>query len=122
MALNCGLLGLGIMGKPFLKHLLKAGYQVPTWNRTMPKVLEIKNELKGSPEYDLLQPKEHPIEVIKASNQILIALFDGPSIFEVLKPLPDGNTKVNISRLNSSFFCRSDCRQNVHLHQHHFTF
>jgi 3-hydroxyisobutyrate dehydrogenase len=36
-----GMIGLGLMGKPMAKNLLKAGYTVYVWNRTAAKAQDL---------------------------------------------------------------------------------
>jgi len=43
-----GFLGLGIMGYPMARHLLKAGHEVAVWSNTSSKVHEVVKEGKGT--------------------------------------------------------------------------
>src|SRR5258708_25310881 len=43
-----GFLGLGIMGAPMARHLLKAGHDVAVWSNTSAKVHEVVKEGKGT--------------------------------------------------------------------------
>ncbi|MQL96320.1 hypothetical protein Taro_028998 [Colocasia esculenta] len=50
--LSVGFLGLGIMGSPMARNLMKAGYAVTVWNRTKSKcdhLLELGAKYKCSP-------------------------------------------------------------------------
>ena len=38
---NIGFIGLGIMGNPMSKNLIKAGYNVIVWNRTESRMAEV---------------------------------------------------------------------------------
>ncbi|HEV8147966.1 MAG TPA: NAD(P)-binding domain-containing protein, partial [Bryobacteraceae bacterium] len=42
-----GFLGLGIMGYPMARHLLKAGHEVAVWSNTASKVHEVVKEGNG---------------------------------------------------------------------------
>jgi 3-hydroxyisobutyrate dehydrogenase-like beta-hydroxyacid dehydrogenase len=41
MAKRVGFIGLGMMGNPMSKNLLKAGFELTVWNRTRSKMEEI---------------------------------------------------------------------------------
>lgn len=44
-----GFLGLGIMGYPMARHLLKAGHEVALWSNTAEKARQLAKEGKGAP-------------------------------------------------------------------------
>ncbi len=68
-------LGTGIMGCPMAINLLKAGFQVTAWNRTISKTDPIK-KAGGS-------VAEAPSEVVKGADYILSILDSGPVVREV---------------------------------------
>ena len=69
-------LGIGLMGKPMAKNLLKAGYQVTVWNRTASKAEALATEgarLALSP-------------AIAAQADILITMLEaGPQVKDVIE-------------------------------------
>ena len=44
MSFDIGFIGLGIMGRPMARHLLKAGHKVTVYNRTASKAQELAAE------------------------------------------------------------------------------
>jgi 3-hydroxyisobutyrate dehydrogenase len=71
-----GFIGLGIMGKPMAKNLIKAGFPLTVWNRTASKMKElIEMGAKGA---------SSPKEVAEKSNVIITMLTDSPDVEEVI--------------------------------------
>jgi 2-hydroxy-3-oxopropionate reductase len=76
MAETVGFIGLGIMGKPMVKNLLEAGYELVVYNRTREKAEELASE--GAAVAD------SPKEVAEKSDIIITMLPDSPQVEEVL--------------------------------------
>jgi 2-hydroxy-3-oxopropionate reductase len=76
MAETVGFIGLGIMGKPMVKNLLEAGYELVVYNRTREKAEELASE--GAAVAD------SPKEVAVKSDIIITMLPDSPQVEEVL--------------------------------------
>jgi len=71
-----GFIGLGIMGKPMAKNLIKAGFPLTVWNRTASKMKElIEMGANGA---------SSPKEVAEKSNVIITMLTDSPDVEEVI--------------------------------------
>ena len=71
-----GFIGLGVMGKPMCKNLLKAGYSLTVWNRTASKMKEpvsLGAVAAGSPK-----------EVAQKSDIVIIMVGDSPDVEEVV--------------------------------------
>ncbi|NIP17034.1 MAG: NAD(P)-binding domain-containing protein, partial [Xanthomonadales bacterium] len=68
-------LGLGIMGAPMAVNLIKAGFSVTGWNRTISKAAPVK-EAGGS-------VAESPQEAVAGADYILSILDSGPVVREV---------------------------------------
>ena len=49
MAERVAVLGTGIMGAPMARNLLKAGFQVPVWDRTPDKAHALRPRERTSP-------------------------------------------------------------------------
>lgn len=73
--LRVGFIGLGIMGKPMSKNLLKAGFSLTVWNRSQPAI-------------DLVAswgatPARSPQEVAEKSEVIITMVTDSPDVEQV---------------------------------------
>lgn len=76
MDFKIGFIGLGIMGKPMAKNLIKAGFPLTVWNRTASKMKElIEMGANGA---------SSPKEVAEKSNVIITMLTDSPDVEEVI--------------------------------------
>lgn len=76
MAERIGLIGLGIMGKPMGKNLIKAGFPLTVWNRTAGRDTELV-ELGA-------QPAQSPREVAENSDIIITMVSDSPDVQAVI--------------------------------------
>ena len=74
--LKIGFIGLGIMGKPMCKNLLKAGYSVTAYNRSRPAMLEV--EAAGA------ALASSPREVAAASDVVITMLPNSPDVAAVV--------------------------------------
>lgn len=71
-----GFIGLGIMGKPMARNLMKAGYEVVVFNRSQQKVEELAKE--GATGAKSIQ------EVAESCSTIITMLPDGPDVKQVV--------------------------------------
>ena len=76
MSQRIGLIGLGIMGIPMSKNLLKADYEVTIFNRTPSKMEELIRE--GA------QGASSPREVAEKSQVTITMVTDSPDVEEVI--------------------------------------
>jgi len=76
METKIGFIGLGIMGKPMAKNLIKAGYSLIVWNRTSSKMRELI-ELGA-------KSASSPKEVAKESDVVITMLTDSPDVEVVI--------------------------------------
>jgi 3-hydroxyisobutyrate dehydrogenase len=76
MSEKIGLIGLGIMGKPMGKNLLKAGFPLTVWNRTISRAEELK--AKGA------RVANSPKEVAENSDIIITMVSDSPDVQQVI--------------------------------------
>lgn len=76
MSEKIGLIGLGIMGKPMGKNLLKAGFPLTVWNRTTLRADELK-ELGA-------RVANSPQEVAEHSDIIITMVSDSPDVQQVV--------------------------------------
>jgi 3-hydroxyisobutyrate dehydrogenase-like beta-hydroxyacid dehydrogenase len=71
-----GMIGLGLMGKPMAKNLLKAGYAVQVWNRTAAKAQDLVNV--GA------KLAANPRELAAQVDVLITIVSDPPALEEVL--------------------------------------
>ncbi len=76
MAEKVGFIGLGMMGNPMSKNLLKAGFSLTVWNRTAAKM----KELTGLGATGASSPKE----VAEKSDVVITMLTSGSDVKEVV--------------------------------------
>ena len=79
-----GLIGLGLMGKPMARNLLKAGFPLVVWNRTGAKAEDLVRE--GT------MPGANPRETAAQADVLVTIVSDPPALEEVLFG-PDGALK-----------------------------
>jgi 3-hydroxyisobutyrate dehydrogenase len=70
-----GFIGLGIMGRPMARNLMKAGFTLTVWNRSQPGIDELVKEgaAKGS----------GPADVARRSDVVITIVGDSPDVEEV---------------------------------------
>ena len=76
MIKKVGFIGLGIMGMPMARNLLKAGFEVVAYNRTMSKAEALAKE--GA------QKTSSPQELAKECPVVITIVSDTPDVEEVL--------------------------------------
>ena len=96
--MNVGFVGLGIMGKPMAKNILKAGYRVIVYDfneKAMDEVVECGAE-KGNSGKDVAEKAEVVITMLPNSPNVKAALFNENGIFEGLST---GKTVIDMSSI-----------------------
>ncbi|MGQ9508947.1 MAG: 2-hydroxy-3-oxopropionate reductase [Thermodesulfobacteriota bacterium] len=76
MKRKLGFIGLGIMGKPMAKNLLRAGFELTVFSRSKPPVEELVREGASS--------AQSPKAVAESSEVIITMLPDSPEVEEVV--------------------------------------
>lgn len=91
-------LGLGKMGAPVVKHLLKSGHEVTVWNRTQAKAQPLEGEgAKASP---------MPSEAVRDADVVFSMLMDDRAVEEVVlegklaAAMPAGGVHVSLSTVS----------------------
>ena len=75
-------LGIGLMGLPMARNLLKAGYPLTAWNRTRAKAEPLAA--------DGAQIAETPQQAVQGAQIVITMLADGPTVIDVVQAaLPD---------------------------------
>ena len=77
MSERIGFIGLGLMGKPMSRHLLKAGFALTVFNRSQPAIDELVNA--GA------QAASSPAKVAARSDIVITMLPDGPDVEAVVE-------------------------------------
>ncbi len=70
-----GFIGLGIMGRPMARNLMKAGFPLTVWNRSRPGIEELVKE--GAAE------GSSPADVAARSDVVITMVGDSPDVEEV---------------------------------------
>ena len=70
-----GFIGLGIMGRPMARNLMKAGFPLTVWNRSRPGIDELVSE--GAAEGD------SAAEVARRSDVVITMVGDSPDVEQV---------------------------------------
>ena len=73
--LKAGFIGLGIMGRPMARNLLRAGFPVTVWNRSRPGIDAVVAE--GAAE------AANPREVARSSDVVITMVGDSPDVEQV---------------------------------------
>ncbi|CAN5613387.1 2-hydroxy-3-oxopropionate reductase [soil metagenome] len=88
MAERIGFIGLGIMGKPMVRNLAKAGYELVVYNRSRGSIDEIVAEIPGtiaadSP-FDVASQTEIVITMVPDSPDVKAVVFDEGGLLEAV--------------------------------------
>lgn len=73
-----GFIGTGIMGKPMVRNLVKAGYQIVIHNRSQGAIDEL------TAESDAVTAAGSPAEVVRAAETVILMLPDSPDVRDVV--------------------------------------
>ncbi|WP_231699363.1 2-hydroxy-3-oxopropionate reductase [Limnochorda pilosa] len=74
--MRIGWIGLGIMGKPMARNLMRAGYRLSVFNRSRAAVDELAAE--GA------EPAASPAEVARRSDRVFTMVTDSPDVEQVV--------------------------------------
>jgi 3-hydroxyisobutyrate dehydrogenase len=80
---RCAYLGLGVMGAPMARHLVRAGHDVAVWNRTAAKAVSWCAENAG-------RMTMSPDEAADGAEFIFMCLGDDPDVEEVFERIAPG--------------------------------
>jgi 2-hydroxy-3-oxopropionate reductase len=99
MAQKIGFIGLGIMGKPMARNLLKAGYPLTVNNRSQPAIEELKREgaTVGSSAKEVAQASEVVITMLPNSPDVEAVVL-GPN--GVLEGAKAGTIVIDMSTIS----------------------
>jgi 3-hydroxyisobutyrate dehydrogenase len=74
--MNIGWIGLGNMGTPMVKNLVKAGFEVTVYNRSTDKSEALRNEIQVGVAYS-------PAELLASSDVIITMLTDDQAVKDI---------------------------------------
>lgn len=95
MPTSVAVLGLGIMGQPMARNLLRGGFEVRVWNRTPARTSELARE--GA------RPAVSPAAAARGARFTVVMVADPPALEEVLRGesgalagLAEGSSLINM--------------------------
>ncbi|WPV68036.1 NAD(P)-dependent oxidoreductase [Chitinophaga sp. LS1] len=96
--MKIGWAGLGNMGKPMVKNLVKAGFDVTVYNRTVAKANEFAKETG-------VKVAATPAELVKDVDCVITMVSDDAALKEIwdqllAAPLPDGLLAIDMSTVS----------------------
>jgi 2-hydroxy-3-oxopropionate reductase len=99
MAQKIGFIGLGIMGKPMVRNLLKAGYALTVYNRSRPAMEELSREgaTVGSSPKDVAAVCEVVITMLPNSPDVEAIVLGTSGVLEGAKP---GTIVIDMSTIS----------------------
>lgn len=112
--IKVGWAGLGNMGNPIVKNILKAGYPVTVYNRTKSKEQEVLSAGASS--------AETPVKLVEASDVIFVMVSDDNAVKEIftgadglLSANAEGKLFINVSTVapQTSKYVDEQCRAKV---------
>ena len=98
MKKKIGFIGIGLMGEPMVKNLLKAKYRIKVFNRTKSKAFKLQNF--GAIHANSIK------EVVQDQDTIITMLSDDKAIYEVynnpqfIKNIKRGSTVIDMSSIS----------------------
>ena len=99
MAQKIGFIGLGIMGKPMARNLIKAGYSLTVHNRSRPAMEELNREgaTPGSSPKDVAGVSDVVITMLPNSPDVEAVLLGANGVLEGAKP---GTIVIDMSTIS----------------------
>jgi 2-hydroxy-3-oxopropionate reductase len=96
--MRIGFIGLGIMGKPMAKNLLKAGYELVVFDRNKPRIQELVEvgAAEGLSAKDVAEKTEIIITMLQNSPHVKAAVLGKNGVAEGVKP---GSLVVDMSSI-----------------------
>jgi 2-hydroxy-3-oxopropionate reductase len=93
-------LGIGLMGNHMARNILKAGYSLSAWNRTLSKAEALAS--------DGAQIAQTPAEAVKDADFVITMLSDGPTVRELFftnglcQQMKSGACLIDMSSIKAS--------------------
>ena len=93
-------LGIGLMGNHMARNILKAGYSLSAWNRTLSKAEALAS--------DGAQIAQTPAEAVKDADFVITMLSDGPTVRDLFftnglcQQMKSGACLIDMSSIKAS--------------------
>ena len=99
MSKKVGFVGLGMMGNPMSKNLLKAGFDLTVWNRTESKMKEIVEQgaKAGTSPKDVAQKSQVIITMLTGSSEVEQVVLGKNGVIEGLTA---GSVLIDMSTIS----------------------
>lgn len=99
MGKQVGFIGLGMMGTPMSRNLLKAGFDLVAWNRTAAKLQPIVDEgaQRGTSPRDVAGRSQVVITMLTGSREVEEVILGPGGVLEGLKP---GSVIIDMSTIS----------------------
>ncbi len=83
-----GFVGLGLMGNPMSKNLIKAGHEVTVWNRTAARMEDIvaAGAAGGSSPADVASKSDVTVTIVSDSDDVAEVILGGDGVIEGARP------------------------------------
>ncbi len=112
MRRRIGFIGLGLMGRPMALRLLRAGYQLTVWNRTLSKADQLADEgavVADSP-LELAQHSDVIFTIVTGPEQVWELLTGSHGVLRSAQP---GTVLIDMSTigLHAAMACAGACQQ-----------
>ena len=97
-----GFVGLGIMGLPMAKNILKGGYPLVAWNRTASKVdeLETAGAQRGESPSDVASRAGIVITCVRASDDVEQVVLGQPGVPGIIDGIRPGSVVIDMSTIS----------------------
>lgn len=100
MAETAGFIGLGIMGLPMARNLLRAGFPVVAWNRTASKVALAEGAQPAVSPADVAARSEVIVVCVTATRDVEAVIEGADGVPGVLEGLRPGSVVIDMSTIS----------------------
>ncbi|RPJ43295.1 MAG: NAD(P)-dependent oxidoreductase, partial [Deltaproteobacteria bacterium] len=99
MGKKVGFIGIGMMGNPMSKNLVKAGFELTVWNRTTSKMKEILDQgaQAGISAKDVAQKSQVIITMLTGSSEVEQVVLGKEGVLEGMNP---GSVLIDMSTIS----------------------
>lgn len=100
MADTVGFIGLGIMGLPMARNLVRAGFPLVAWNRTASKVALVEGAQAGASPADVAARAEVVVVCVTATRDVEAVIEGVEGVPGVLEGLRRGTVVIDMSTIS----------------------
>lgn len=116
--MKVGFIGLGIMGRPMCKNLLKAGYEVTAFDLYNKEAIDdvvAAGAVRGETNADVASKSDVIITMVPNSPHVRAAMFDQGGVVEGAKPGLDIIDMSSIAPLESKAIAEELLKSDIHM-------